>query len=114
MPSNTEYAELIERLTEALPILDGLETGRDCEEYAFATGNGFQAMTHCPHAFEALRCIPNVITALERLSSDREMMREALDRISRGKYDGMEVTHMSAMACRHIARDALSHLTGEG
>lgn len=36
-----------------------------------------------------------------------ERYREALERISRGNYDGLEVTHMSRAACRYIARQSL-------
>ena len=56
--------ELIAALEKAMPLLDDLQTGRDCEEYAFATGKGFQAMTYIPEVFEALRCLPEVIAAL--------------------------------------------------
>jgi hypothetical protein len=31
----------------------------------------------------------------------------ALDKIVRGRYDGLEVTHYSAVECRNIARAAL-------
>jgi hypothetical protein len=77
-PVAADNAALVEELTKALPLLDGLETGQDCEEYAFATGRGFQAMTYCPGAFEALRCIPRVIAALSAPTSEaREIEREA-------------------------------------
>jgi hypothetical protein len=38
--------------------------------------------------------------------------REALEAIARGRYDGLEVSHLSAMRCRDIARRALGR--GEG
>lgn len=59
-----ELNSLIERIEKALPILEDMETGQDCPDYAFAKGKGFQAMTYIPEAFEALRCLPEVITAL--------------------------------------------------
>ena len=66
--------DLERRLREALPLLDGLETGQDCEEYAYAHGNGFQAMTHCPSAFEALRSLPEAIGELTRLRAENEAL----------------------------------------
>lgn len=62
--------DLIEKMERALPLIDGLETGQDCEEYAFAHGKHFQAMTLCPEAFEALRCLPDVIAALRAKGTD--------------------------------------------
>ena len=59
---------LVEVLRKALPLLDDLEVGQDCEEYAYAKGKGFQAMTYCPEAFEALRCIPAILAALQSKS----------------------------------------------
>ena len=56
--------DLIKKLEAALPILDDLETGQDCAEYAYAKGRDFKAMTYIPEAFEALRCLPDVIAAL--------------------------------------------------
>jgi hypothetical protein len=67
-----KLAALVERLSDTLPLLDGLETGQDCEEYAYAKAGGFQAMTYCPDAFEALRCIPDVIAALRALTGDKQ------------------------------------------
>ncbi|QDP53727.1 MAG: hypothetical protein GOVbin7759_14 [Prokaryotic dsDNA virus sp.] len=60
----TDTTKLAERIEAALPLLDGLKTGQDNPDYAFAHGNGFQAMTYIPEAFEALRCLPEVIAAL--------------------------------------------------
>jgi hypothetical protein len=40
----------------------------------------------------------------------RKRVREleaALDTITRGRYDGLEVTHYAAIECRNIARAAL-------
>lgn len=71
--------ELIARLRAALPLLEELETGQDCEDYAFAKAKGFQAMTYCPEAFEALRCIPDALAALEsRPAPTEERAREVL------------------------------------
>jgi hypothetical protein len=64
----SDTQELIARLEAALPLLEDLRTGQDCEDYAFATGKGFQAMTYIPDAFEALRCLPEVIAALKARS----------------------------------------------
>lgn len=75
----TDYDILRERLLEILPLLDGLETGQDCEDYAFATGNGFQAMTYCPSAFEALRCIPEAAKAITQLQAKVERLEDALE-----------------------------------
>ena len=66
---STKDDGLVGELEKALPLLEDLETGQDCEDYAYAKGKGFQAMTYCPAAFEALRCIPRVLTALR---SDRD------------------------------------------
>lgn len=89
--SPVQSSELVEKLTKALPILDGLETGRDCEEYAFAKGNGFQAMTYCPEAFEALRCLPDVIAAFSPSSLPQSGVVPAEDEIS----DAIQAWHDS-------------------
>jgi hypothetical protein len=70
---------VIERLRPALKLLDGLEVGQDCEEYAYAKANGLQAMTTIPEAFEALRALPDAIAALEAMP-DVVGLREALER----------------------------------
>ena len=74
---STKDDGLVGELEKALPLLEDLETGQDCEDYAYAKGKGFQAMTYCPAAFEALRCIPRVLTALR---SDRDAVVEELGR----------------------------------
>ena len=68
---NTELATrhtptdgLAGELAKALPLLEDLKTGQDCQDYAFAKGKGFEAMTYCPEAFEALRHLPAAIAAL--------------------------------------------------
>lgn len=71
-PEPTTDAGLAERLEKALPLLDDLETGQECEDYAFAKGKGFQAMTYCPDAFEALRALPDAIAALRTQPVTRE------------------------------------------
>ena len=52
-------------------------------------------------------CMREAADHIEHLERTNRELSEALERISRGKYDGLEVTHMSAFACRHIAREAL-------
>lgn len=74
--------ELVEQIEAALPIIEGLETGQECADYAFARGKGFQAMTYCPEAFEALRVLPAIIVALRRveaLEAENARMRDALE-----------------------------------
>ncbi len=60
-------APIVERLRAALPLLEELETGQECAEYAYAKGKGFQAMTYCPEAFEALRSIPEATDTITDL-----------------------------------------------
>lgn len=62
--------ELIATLAATLPLLEELETGQDCAEYAYAKGSGFQAMTYCPEAFEALRSIPAAKARIEALTAE--------------------------------------------
>lgn len=73
--TDAELDRLVEQLGAIIPLLDGLETGQDCADYAFAKSNGFQAMTYCPDAFEALRSVPEAaatITALRaRIAEDQ-------------------------------------------
>lgn len=70
--------EMIERLEAMLPLIDGLETGQDCPDYAFAKANGFRAMTYCPEAFEALRALPKAAAMIARLVAERDAAREEL------------------------------------
>ena len=65
---------LVERLRDILPLLKDLETGQDCAEYAFAKGDGFQAMTYCPDAFEALRVLPEAIDTIKAMQSRIEAL----------------------------------------
>ncbi len=66
-PTDAELDRLVEQLGAIIPLLDGLETGQDCADYAFAKSNGFQAMTYCPDAFEALRSVPEAAAAITTL-----------------------------------------------
>ena len=65
--TDAELDRLVEQLGAIIPLLDGLETGQDCADYAFAKSNGFQAMTYCPDAFEALRSVPEAAAAITAL-----------------------------------------------
>ena len=65
--TDDELDRLVEQLGAIIPLLDGLETGQDCADYAFAKSNGFQAMTYCPDAFEALRSVPEAAAAITAL-----------------------------------------------
>lgn len=65
-----ELVEAAERLRNALPLTDGLETGREYEEYAYATGQLFQAMTLAPEAFEALRSLTDLDAALATIRGE--------------------------------------------
>lgn len=58
MTSHDNVTDIVERIA---PLLEELETGQDCAEYAYAKGKGFQAMTYCPEAFEALKELPEYI-----------------------------------------------------
>ena len=69
---------LAQRLLDILPLLKDLETGQDCAEYAFAKGEGFQAMTYCPDAFEALRVLPEAIDTIEAQATRIEALEAAL------------------------------------
>lgn len=73
-----DVAGLVEKLTPALKLLEELEVGQDCAEYAYAKGKGFQAMTYTPEAFEALRDLPATLDALTTLSAENEKLRAAL------------------------------------
>ncbi len=77
-----EIAGLVEKLTPALKLLEELEVGQDCPEYAYAKGKGFQSMTYIPEAFEALRELPVMLDALTTLSAENERLerRNASDR----------------------------------
>lgn len=74
--STADIAGLVEILGATLPLLDGLETGRDCEDYAFAKANLFRAMTYCPEAFEALRCIPEAAATLTAQAREIERLNK--------------------------------------
>jgi len=76
-------ASLVERLRGILPLLEELETGQDCEEYAYAKGKSFQAMTYAPEAFEALRSIPEAADTIEAMQAEIERQEE-LVRVYRG------------------------------
>lgn len=65
--TDAELDRLVEQLGAIIPLLDGLETGQDCADYAFAKSNGFQAMTYCPDAFEALRSVPEAAATITTL-----------------------------------------------
>jgi hypothetical protein len=45
---------------------------------------------------------------IERQDTDLARMRDALERIARGRYDGLEVSHLNAAECRETARQALA------
>lgn len=64
MTNEQDPVTLADELEKALPLLEDLKTGQDCEDYAFAKGKGFQAMTYCPEAFDALKHLPAAIEAL--------------------------------------------------
>ena len=72
--TKTDTNALIAELEKILPLIEQLETGRDCEEYAFAKSSCFQAMTYAPEAFEALRCIPEAAAELSRLQAEVERL----------------------------------------
>lgn len=72
--TKTDTNALIAELEKILPLIEQLETGQDCEEYAYAKGALFQAMTYAPEAFEALRCIPEAATELSRLQAEVERL----------------------------------------
>mgnify|MGYP006921292195 CR=1 FL=1 len=75
MTSHDNVTDIVERIA---PLLEELETGQDCAEYAYAKGKGFQAMTYCPEAFEALKELPEYITTLRKqLENAREVIIEA-------------------------------------
>lgn len=91
--------DLIKRLTAALPLLDGLKTGQDCEEYAFAKASGFQAMTYCPEAFEALRALPDAIARIAQLEADRAEANKALLSVLNAVRDYLPPDGISAHDC---------------
>lgn len=66
--------ELIERLRKAAELIDGLEVGRDCEEYSFARGTHFQAMTYNEDAFRALLALPDAADRLEAQAVEIERL----------------------------------------
>ncbi len=74
--------KLVERLNAILPLMEGLEVGQDCEEYAFARGKGFQAMTYVPAAFQALVCVPDAIERIQALEAALAGVRARLDNIA--------------------------------
>lgn len=74
--THDNVTDIVERIA---PLLEELETGQDCAEYAYAKGKGFQAMTYCPEAFEALKELPEYITTLRK---QLENAREALQKIA--------------------------------
>jgi len=76
--SETERKALVEQLRGILPLLDGLEVGQDCADYSYAKAGGFQAMTYCPDAFEALRCVPEAIARIAALEAENARKDEAL------------------------------------
>ena len=80
-----EIAGLVEKLTPALKLLEELEVGQDCPEYAYAKGKGFQSMTYIPEAFEALRELPVMLDALTTLSARVETLEAALRRCFKGE-----------------------------
>ena len=73
-----EIAGLVEKLTPALKLLEELEVGQDCPEYAYAKGKGFQSMTYIPEAFEALRELPVMLDVLTTLSARVETLEAEL------------------------------------
>jgi hypothetical protein len=95
--------ELAEKLAKALPLLDGLETGQECEEYAFAKGTGFQAMTYCPQAFEALRCIPEVLAALNRPAPPEMVEYEVWQEEAYGEGEAMVAGSTNLADAQHYA-----------
>jgi|GEM_PF-4531749 len=66
----TDTNSLADELAKALPLIEDLETGQDCEEYAYANGKFFQAMTHAPEAFDALKHLPAAISVLRHSAGD--------------------------------------------
>lgn len=76
--TGTTHPPICEKLRPIIDkLLPGLETGQNCEEYAFANGNTFQAMTMAPEGFEALRAVPEasetiiaLVRALEQWKCD--------------------------------------------
>jgi len=98
-------APIVERLQAALPLLEELETGQECAEYAYAKGKGFQAMTYCPEAFEALRSIPEAADTITDLLA-------ALKRISRS-YENQNINHVDfRVNAKNIADAAIAKTKG--
>jgi len=98
-------APIVERLQAALPLLEELETGQECAEYAYAKGKGFQAMTYCPEAFEALRSIPEAADTITDLLA-------ALKRISRS-YENQNINHVDfRVNAKNIADAAIAKAKG--
>ena len=92
-----DVAGLVEKLTPALKLLEELEVGQDCPEYAYAKGKGFQSMTYIPEAFEALRELPVMLDALTTLSARVETLEEGLNAIiDRGPERDIKWAGMSA------------------
>ncbi len=112
--------DALARLREASRLLEGLETGQDCPDYAFAKSDHFQAMTYAPEAFEALRCIPSVITLIEQQAAEiarlRALLTEAVERVAAGDLDQRMCCDGHMCVCQgstnadqflHYARQAL-------
>lgn len=94
---------LVERIA---PLLEELETGQDCAEYAYAKGKGFQAMTYCPEAFEALKELPETVTALQERANALALQADEWE----GKYK--IVSDMNASLRKQLA-DARSEALEE-
>lgn len=88
--SETERKALVEQLRGILPLLDGLEVGQDCADYSYAKAGGFQAMTYCPDAFEALRCVPEAIARIAALEAENARKDEALRAAKQFIENGVE------------------------
>jgi len=98
-------APIVERLQAALPLLEELETGQECAEYAYAKGKGFQAMTYCPEAFEALRSIPEAADTIEGLLA-------AFEHIS-SSYENQDISHLVfRVNAKNIADAAIAKTKG--
>lgn len=106
--THDNVTDIVERIA---PLLEELETGQDCAEYAYAKGKGFQAMTYCPEAFEALKELPEYITTLRKqLENAREALREYLEA---EEIDDPAIRMQELSVCREQARKALSAIKGD-
>ena len=96
--TDAELDRLVEQLGAIIPLLDGLETGQDCADYAFAKSNGFQAMTYCPDAFEALRSVPEAAATITALRARIAELEQRLEIDPAQPYDGIETRDATIIA----------------